>query len=83
MSTRRKFSSRGAAGADIVIPTGERGRHIAVEPVIHAIVDEQGRPSPYRCIDILAAMERCHSITAEMRQASEDFSVDNTPGRLS
>ena len=61
--------------SDLVIPTPERARR-GVERVDKAIADEKGRPSqPYRSIDILAAMHRRGAITAEMRQAGEEFQV--------
>jgi hypothetical protein len=45
-----------------------------VELLNKSIADEDGRPSqPYRSIDILADMHRRGVITAEMRQAGEDF----------
>jgi hypothetical protein len=41
-----------------------------------AIADDEGRPAqPYRSIDILAAMERRGAITAEMREAGEEFQL--------
>jgi len=55
------------------VPSPERLQHGLVElgPVI---ADEDGRPSrPYRVVDTLAVMERRGSITANMRQAGEDF----------
>jgi hypothetical protein len=59
--------------ADLIAPTPERMRR-GVELIAKAIPDDDGRPSqPYRSIDILAAMERRGAITAEMRQAGEDF----------
>jgi hypothetical protein len=56
------------------VPTPERGNHGIVERIERTISDSTGRPSrPYRFIDTLAAMERRGTITAEMRQAGEDF----------
>jgi hypothetical protein len=66
--------ARGAAGARDIRPTEERLRHGPVERVEGPIADEAGRPArPYRAVDTLAIMERRGSITAEMRQAGEDF----------
>ncbi len=60
---------------DLIAPTPERKRR-GVELIEKAIADDEGRPSqPYRSIDILAAMERRGAITAEMRQAGEEFQV--------
>jgi len=65
---------RTAVATPLVEPTLERRRHDRIEAVPRAIADEAGRPArPYRCIDTLAMMERRGSITAEMRQAGEDF----------
>ncbi len=61
--------------SDLIEPTPERRRR-GVERLEKAIADDEGRPSqPYRSIDILGAMHRRGSITAEMRQAGEDFQV--------
>jgi hypothetical protein len=58
---------------DLISPTPERMRR-GVELLNKSIADEAGRPSqPYRSIDILSAMHRRGSITAEMRQAGDDF----------
>jgi hypothetical protein len=55
-------------------PTPERLRHGLVEPIAQPIADAAGHPArPYRAVDTLAVMERRGSITAEMRQAGEDF----------
>jgi hypothetical protein len=59
---------------DVFIPpTPERARR-GVELVENAIADDDGRPAqPYYAPDILMAMHRRGTITAEMRQAGEDF----------
>jgi hypothetical protein len=55
-------------------PSEERRRHGPVERMERPIADEAGRAGrPYRAVDTLAAMERRGTITAEMRQAAEDF----------
>ena len=49
-------------------------RHGLVEPIAQPIADAAGHPArPYRAVDTLAVMKRRGSITAEMRQAGEDF----------
>jgi hypothetical protein len=56
-----------------IIPTPERARR-GVELLDKAIADDEGRPSqPYRSIDILGALHRRGAITAEMREAGEEF----------
>jgi hypothetical protein len=59
---------------DVFIPpTPERARR-GVELVENAIADDDGRPAqPYYGPDILVTMHRRGTITAEMRQAGEDF----------
>ena len=73
MATRR---TQKAASADMTepAPTLERRQHGPIERLTEAIGDTAGRPSrPYRAVDTLAIMQRRGSITAEMRQAGEDF----------
>ncbi len=55
-------------------PSAERLRHGPIERLDRAIADTQHNSSrPYRALDTLAIMERRGSITADMRQAGEDF----------
>ena len=55
-------------------PTPERRQHGAIERLERAIGDAAGHPArPYRAVDTLAVMQRRGSITANMRQAGEDF----------
>ncbi len=65
--------AEGGHSPDLIAPTPERMRR-GVELIDKAIADDDGRPSqPYRSIDLLAKMERRGAITAEMRQAGEEF----------
>lgn len=67
---KRRASNRPEALA----PTPERWRKGDLALLPRAISDEQGRPSrPYRAEDTLARMQRQGTITAEMRQAGDDF----------
>jgi hypothetical protein len=60
-------------GPEFIAPTPERARR-GVELIEKAIADDDGRPTqPYYGPDLLATMHRRGSITAEMRQAGEDF----------
>jgi hypothetical protein len=57
----------------LVIPTPERASR-GVELLDNAIPDQDGRPAqPYYAPDILMLMERRGKITANQRQAGEDF----------
>jgi hypothetical protein len=59
---------------DTAGPSPERQQHDAIEVLPRAIADSNGQPArPFRVVDTLAMMERRGSITAEMRQAGEDF----------
>jgi hypothetical protein len=65
---------KGGNAAETGIVSRERLQHGLVELVPTVIADAAGRPArPHRVIDTLAIMERRGSITAEMRQAGEDF----------
>jgi len=65
---------RAAAREDGIAPTRERWQKGDVERVSTAIADEAGRPArPYRRVDLLGWLARKGAITAEMRQAGEDF----------
>jgi hypothetical protein len=67
---RRKERAR----ADGIAPTRERWQKGDVELMSAAIADEAGRPArPYRRVDLLGWMARKGTISAEMRQAGEDF----------
>jgi len=70
MKTARKKNGR----ADGIAPTRERWQKGDVEIAPAAIADEAGRPSrPYRHVDLLGSLARKGKISAEMRQAGEDF----------
>ena len=72
----KKKRRRGASTPELARPPAERYQHDLVELLDHAIADEDGRAArPYRSVDILAAMERREAITADMRQAGEDFRI--------
>jgi hypothetical protein len=74
---------RSGGHTGVLAPTAERRRRGPVEQLPRPIADEFGRPArPYRAIDTLAAMERRGSITAEMRQAGEDFRARFRVARL-
>ncbi len=77
------------AQPDIVAPTPERMRRgvelieqkithqVGKQAGVDALLDDEGDAiRAYRSIDILAAMERRGAITAEMRQAGEDFQTE-------
>jgi len=67
----------------IIGPTLERTKRGPVELLNNAIADEAGNPSqPWRSIDLLSAMERRGAITAEMRQAGEQFRNEFTKAHL-
>jgi hypothetical protein len=69
---RQRKARAGSAG--LLRPTPEREAQGLVELVERPIADDEGRVSrPLRAIDIRAAMQRRGAITAEMRQAGEDF----------
>jgi hypothetical protein len=64
-------------------PIPERGRHGPIEQLQRPVADTNGRPSrPYRAVDTLALMQRRGSITANMRQAGEDFRARFTVAQL-
>ncbi|MDE2229434.1 MAG: hypothetical protein KGL11_10395 [Alphaproteobacteria bacterium] len=59
---------------EALAPTPERWAKGDLAPLPRAIADEHGRPSrPYRAEDTLARMQRLGTISAEMRQAGDDF----------
>ena len=67
---RARLPARDEVGA----PSPERWRRGDVELAPHTIADEAGRVGrPYRSVDTLATMQRKGTISAEMRQAAEDF----------
>jgi hypothetical protein len=69
-----KRARRSPPRADGIAPTRERWLKGDVEIMNAAIADEAGRPSrPYRRVDLLGWMARKGTISAEMRQAGEDF----------
>jgi hypothetical protein len=74
--TQQPVSHRFGAAPEAaeVAPTRERLNQGLIERLDRPIGDHSGRSArPYRVVDTLAAMERRGSITAEMRQAGEDF----------
>jgi hypothetical protein len=80
--TSRPSGISGQTRTDMA-PTLERFTHGVIERTGQTIGDDTGRPArPYRAIDTLAMMERKGSITAEMRQAGEDFRTRFTTAQL-
>jgi hypothetical protein len=61
-------------GDGALAPTPERWARREVERLPHAIADEDGRPArPFHAPDTLQQMERRRTITADMREAGENF----------
>jgi hypothetical protein len=73
MSATRARKGRRPAIPELA-PTLERLRHGPVDRFDRPIADDEGNPArPYKARDILAQLELRGSITADMRQAGEDF----------
>jgi hypothetical protein len=71
---RKAKAARSAEGDVLIMPTPERCAAGRVERLKEPIADDAGAIArPWRTVDTLALMQRGGTITAEMRQAGEDF----------